>query len=283
MAIIFGRYKMGDLIGSGSFGTVYSGKSIKSDCDVAIKVDKDTPHETTFIHEAKLLNYLRGQIFIPVLRYYGTSPDTNTTYLVMNLLGKSLEDIKQERGELSEQRVIHIGIDCIKMLKYIHDKCIIHRDIKPANFLLNLDNNIETLNIIDFGLAKKYVDVDSKHIRIRRDKPIIGTMRYISTNVHNGIESSRRDDLISMIYMLIYLRKGRLPWQGIKSSSHEKYRLVSKSKIDTTTFELCHGLNGCFNSILSYVKKLSFSERPNYTMMETTLKSELFRNSNYSD
>lgn len=281
MTIIFGRYKIGEIIGSGSFGNVYIGTSIKSNTTVAIKEDNINQNikDTTFTHEAKLLNYLRGPLFIPVLRYYGTSTINNKSYLVMDMLGKSLEDLKCDIHIMNHINIMNIGSQCIKILKYIHDKKIIHRDIKPENFLFSVNFNDNqftnnTVNIIDFGLAKKYVDSNGTHIRIKNNKPIIGTMRYISINVHYGVEYSRRDDIISLAYMLIYLAKKKLPWQGVIANDDiEPNTIISRIKMDTTTTQLCLGLPDCFFSILSYAKKLEFSERPDYEYMDNLFTS----------
>ena len=119
MTTIFGRYTLGDVVGSGSFGKVYIGKSLRTNAVVAVKVEETASKDSTLSHEAKILNYLRGPGYIPVLRYYGSIADTNTSYLVMNLLGKSLETIKDERSVVSSKDAIEVGIQCIKMLRYI--------------------------------------------------------------------------------------------------------------------------------------------------------------------
>ena len=271
MTTIFGRYKLGDLIGSGSFGQVYEGVSIRSKTKVAIKVDDMYGDETTLTHEAKLLNYLRGPNYIPVLRYYGTNPDTNTTYLVMNLLGKSLEDVKQEEGIIGEKDAIDVGLQCLEILKYVHGKSIIHRDIKPENFLFGTGNNSKSLNIIDFGLSKLYLKND-EHIECREGKKMTGTVRYISINIHNGLEPSRRDDLISLGYILIYFLKGRLPWQGLHALTREdKYSKIKNVKKHTSVDDLCEGLPKEFNYYLNYCYDLDFTNTPNYDILTTYL------------
>jgi serine/threonine protein kinase len=268
MTTIFGRYKIGDMIGSGSFGNVYIGTSLRTNDKVAIKADEKHGNDTTLSHEAKILNYLRGPSYIPVLRYYGSIIETNTNYLVMNLLGKSLETIKYERRRVNSQDAIDIGIQSIKMLRYIHGKSIIHRDIKPENFLFGLDSKHKQLNIIDFGLAKKVVDSNYNHIKERNDRPTVGTMRYISPNVQNGKEASRRDDMISLAYMLIYLQIEKLPWQGINKPLIEKDAEICRIKKQISSTTLCNGLSDCFAQLLFHAKNLKFDQEPSYGRME---------------
>jgi len=273
MTVIFGRYKMGELIGSGSFGQVYIGESLRSNTAVAIKVDDKYGTETTLAHEAKILNYLRGPSYIPVLRYYGSNSDNS--YLVMNLLGRSLEERKRESGTVDGKEAINIGLQCLKMLKYIHGKSIIHRDIKPENFLYGINENASALTMIDFGLSKKYVDSAHKHITVRTDRPVVGTIRYISANVQEGIEPSRRDDIISLAYMLIYLQTEKLPWQGIKKGLIEKDKEICRLKRQTTTSSLCTNLNDCFLHLLLHGKNLKFDEEPKYDRMERKFQDAL--------
>ena len=275
MTTIFGRYKLDDMIGSGSFGDVYIGTSIRTQTKVAVKVDEKHGDETTLSHEAKILNYLRGPSYIPTIRYYGSVTETNTSYLVMNLLGKSLETVKHERTTIGSRDAIEVGLQCLKMLRYIHGKSIIHRDIKPDNFLFGLDKKSKQLNMIDFGLAKKFVDSNRDHIKERTDRPIVGTIRYISSNVQDGLEASRRDDMISLAYMLIYIQIDQLPWQGIKKPLLEKDREISRIKRDIPCSILCKGLPDCFSQLLFHAKNLRFNQEPNYSRMERRFEESL--------
>ncbi|KAJ6244907.1 casein kinase 1-like protein [Anaeramoeba flamelloides] len=100
------------------------------------------------------------------------------------------------------------------------------------------------VSVIDFGLAKKYRDVRThKHIKYLENKKLTGTARYASINTHLGFEQSRRDDLESLGYMLIYFLKGKLPWQGLDAvNKKQKYERISNKKISTPVKTLCQGL-----------------------------------------
>ena len=141
---------------------------------------------------------------------------------------------------------------------------MIHRDIKPDNFLIGTEDNDNVIYLIDFGLAKRFRD------------PKTGA--HIPIYTHLGIEQSRRDDLESMIYSLIYFYKGVLPWQNIQAKSkHEKYQKILEKKINVGVEELCKEMPSEFVTLVQYVRNLQFEEVPDYEMMKTKLKNVLER------
>ena len=149
--------------------------------------------------------------------------------MVLNLLGESLESIKNNLT-FSLTNVLQIGIQVIILLKTIHDKGLVHRDIKPDNFLLGLNSQRKRIYIIDFGLCKSYMTND-EHNPVKKTNNLIGSLTYASINTHNCIELSRRDDMESLGYMLIYFYLGKLPWQDLSS---ENVNVIQKLKQDIT-------------------------------------------------
>ena len=108
----------------------------------------------------------------------------------------------------------------IESIAKVHEKGILHRDIKPENFVLDTENKVF---LIDFGLSRLWVQNLRKmeHILPRKTETITGTSRYTSKFNHNGSNLSRRDDLISLGYVIILMMKGRLPWSHINKSDGE--------------------------------------------------------------
>lgn len=128
----------------------------------------------------------------------------------------------------------------------MHSKNIIHRDIKPENFLVGVKKKEYQIYVIDFGLSKRYKDPKTgDHIPYLEGKSLTGTARYASLYTHLGIEQSRRDDMESIGYLLVYFFKGELPWQGLKAKTKkEKYKKIMEKKKEMTPDILCENMSG---------------------------------------
>lgn len=148
--------------------------------------------------------------------------ENKNNYMIIDLLGPNIEDLFSLcNKKFNLKTVLLLADQMLQRIEYVHSKSYIHRDIKPENFLMGLGKKTHIVHIIDFGLSKKYRDPKTlQHIPYRENKTLTGTARYASINAHLGIEQSRRDDLEAIAYMLIYLIKGYLPWQGIRVSDY---------------------------------------------------------------
>jgi len=167
-----------------------------------------TKHPQLF-YEAKLYNTLQGGSGIANVKWCGVDGEENV--LVIDLLGPSLEDLFVYCGrKFTLKTVLMLADQMITRIEFMHSKGYLHRDIKPDNFLMGLGRKANQVYIIDFGLAKRYRDsTTNRHIPYRENKNLTGTARYASCNTHLGIEQSRRDDLESLGYVLLYFLRGR--------------------------------------------------------------------------
>lgn len=204
--------------------------------------------------------------------------------MVMELLGPSLEDLFNFCSRrFSLKTVLLLADQMISRIDYIHSRNFIHRDIKPDNFLMGLGKKGNLVYIIDFGLAKKYKDAKSSlHIPYRENKNLTGTARYASINTHLGIEQSRRDDLESLGYVLMYFNLGTLPWQGLKAANkRQKYERISEKKLSTPIEVLCKDFPNEFPTYLTYCRRLDFIQRPDYSYLRKLFRT-LFHNQGFT-
>uniref|UniRef100_A0A671N9C2 non-specific serine/threonine protein kinase n=1 Tax=Sinocyclocheilus anshuiensis TaxID=1608454 RepID=A0A671N9C2_9TELE len=268
------KYRLGRKIGSGSFGDIYLGANITSGEEVAIKLESvKTKHPQLHI-ESKFYKMMQGGVGIPSIKWCGAEGDYNV--MVMELLGPSLEDLFNFCSrKFTLKTVLLLADQMISRIEYIHSKNFIHRDIKPDNFLMGLGKKGNLVYIIDFGLAKKYRDARThQHIPYRENKNLTGTARYASINTHLGIEQSRRDDLESLGYVLMYFNLGSLPWQGLKAATkRQKYERISEKKMSTPIEVLCKGYPSEFSTYMNFCRSLRFDDKPDYSYLR-----QLFRN-----
>ncbi|KAG1085955.1 hypothetical protein G6F42_021184 [Rhizopus arrhizus] len=171
----------------------------------------------------------------------------------------------------------------LSRIEYVHSKNFIHRDIKPDNFLMGIGKRGNQVNVIDFGLAKKYRDPRTHlHIPYRENKNLTGTARYASINTHLGVEQSRRDDLESLGYVLMYFCRGSLPWQGLKATTKkQKYDRIMEKKMTTPTELLCRGFPSEFAIYLNYTRSLRFDDKPDYSYLRKLFR-DLFVREGYT-
>ncbi|XP_030934318.1 casein kinase 1-like protein 6 [Quercus robur] len=276
--VIGGKFKLGRKIGSGSFGELYLGVNVQSGEEVAVKLEPGKTKHPQLHYESKLYMLLQGGTGIPHLKWFGVEGEYNV--MVIDLLGPSLEDLFNYcNRKFTLKTVLMLADQLINRVEYMHSRGFLHRDIKPDNFLMGLGRKANQVYAIDFGLAKKYRDLQThKHIPYRENKNLTGTARYASVNTHLGIEQSRRDDLESLGYVLMYFLRGSLPWQGLKAGTKkQKYDKISEKKMSTAIEVLCKSYPSEFVSYFHYCRSLRFEDKPDYSYLKRLFRDLFIR------
>lgn len=267
------KYKLLKKIGSGSFGEVYTVLDRKTKNIYAGKIESKSK-KSRLNDEYEIYKKLeKNGIFDGIPKMITFIETNKQQILIMELLGESLDQkLEKNGGKFDIGTVLKLGIEIINLLEKIHNAGFIHRDIKPNNFLVGINEYDDKLYIMDFGLSKNYLSDDGEHIKFKNNKSLVGTARYVSINIHMGIEPSRRDDLEAVGYMLIYFLLGKLPWQGLKKQKNQ-LKSIGEVKMYTDLNKPSLNIPPCFCSYINYCKKLDFDEVPNYNEIKNMFYS----------
>ena len=294
---ILDKYVLRERVGSGAFGEVWSADSVSTGEPVAVKMERIQGNPApTLQYESRVLQLLHGSLGIPRLRYFGRNDDMNGIFMVTDLLGPSLETLATSpRLDLNtydlknpppqhEEFISQIGRQMLQRLKSVHSHGMLHRDVKPDNFLfahtpgLDLSKRaskiaqkspIPILHLIDFGMAKRIRKEEVRDVPVPGFQ-LIGSARYASVAAHRGEPLGRRDDLISMMYSLIYVAHGgALPWMN-----HEE-RDIYQLKNDMTPSEICAELSQRhatqWAAVLELLHRMNSPDVPDYAAIESHL------------
>ena len=267
------------IIAKGGFGTIYLGHHYRTKEPVAIKMEHHT--NTTLRHETRMLQYLHenGVRKIPAVYWFGLQQTYQV--LILPFFPCSLEKYIQHKSPLSSMYVTAIIIKCLDILEHIHAKFVVHRDIKPANFMIKNGD----IYLIDFGLATFFVDENSHLLAdyslVGEDVgSMIGTVKYASLNIHRGHRYTRRDDLVSLVYMYDSMKGGgpTMPTESFQIGTGERadilnpvnqqwmynkeqYLLALEATSDNVLFD-----------IYKFVYYIKYNETPDYTKIKLLLQ-----------
>ncbi|GKV21735.1 hypothetical protein SLEP1_g31688 [Rubroshorea leprosula] len=283
-------YKIERKLGKGGFGQVFVGRRVNGGneratgagaMEVALKFEHRNSKGCNYgpPYEWQVYTALGGSHGVPKVHYKGRQGDYYI--MVMDMLGPSLWDVWNNSGQaMSTEMVACIAVESLSILEKMHSKGYVHGDVKPENFLLGQPSTSQEkkLFLVDLGLATKWKDGGSgQHVDYdQRPDMFRGTVRYASVHAHLGRTASRRDDLESLAYTLIFLHRGRLPWQGYQGDN--KSFLVCKKKMATTPEVLCCFCPAPLKQFLEIVMNMKFDEEPNYAKLISLFDSLLSSN-----
>ena len=266
--LIFGRYILKKLIAKGTFSQVYLGKNIKDNNDYALKIEDIIKVGSYLKEESYILVTLKGP-GIPEVKGFGRIGKYNI--LVLNLLGKSIEKIWNEKGKkFNLKDTCMFAIQGLERLEYVHSKNYLHRDIKPGNFVVGNPDSSQ-IYLIDFGNAKKYRSSRTgKHIKINKNNLIYGTTIFLSLNALNGIKLTRKDELESFGLVLIYLHTSNLPWSNLKFKTiFEALNKIREMRKKLSMKSICAGMPPEMCEYMNYINNLNFRQNPDYRYLRS--------------
>ena len=264
MPILLNKYKYNknDVIGKGGFSVVYEGINILNLNKVAIKQDKKIKYNKK---ESQIYDLFLNEK--NMAKKYDYVENTKSSFLIMPLYDLSCENLSKLNKEIyfNEKDILMLAIQILQQLNNLHKNGIIHQDIKPDNFVFDKITN--KFKLIDFGLSKSFIE-EKKHIEKKKINSRCGTLRYMSVNCHSKYTLSRRDDLISLSYSLIYLFLKNLPWKNIKLKDKNKLNIIIKNlKIEFYDKINSYSLPSPILQLFSYSNKLKFNSKPDYNFL----------------
>lgn len=215
--LIHNRYEITRKIGEGTYSNVYEATNIIKGNKVAIKFEKKSNNIASKLihHEIQMYLLLKKYKIDKVVSIKSFGVFCDHYYIIMEYLPFSLEDKRDNLPFYFKQikDIIH----------HLHEKCIVHRDIKPDNFMMSEKGNIY---LIDLGMA----------CEINPNQPlhnIVGSVRYCSFRVHEGLPYDKIDDMISVYYMFFELYSNKpLPWSNLRRDKNRDMIHLLKKNID---------------------------------------------------
>ena len=284
-----GDWDLIDTISSGSFGDIFTVVHAETGQQACAKLEKrDSSKASQLQIESATYRHLQTTIepscrkFFPQIHDFGVQGKYN--YMIMTQMKCDLAYIIDKYSERQKLRCLISSIDALEVL---HSAGILHRDIKPRNICIR-PNHKCSVALIDLGLSKKYITTTGRHIPQQQKESIVGTYRYCSIPALLSLESSRRDDIESLVYTFINVFDATLPWQNLKIlnltssdprkrkfAEEQREKIILNLKQTTSPDTLCEDVPMCLQQILQDVKLLSFTEQPNYERYRSFVQQDL--------
>uniref|UniRef100_A0AAY4BVW3 non-specific serine/threonine protein kinase n=1 Tax=Denticeps clupeoides TaxID=299321 RepID=A0AAY4BVW3_9TELE len=257
------RWKVLKKIGGGGFGEIYEALDLQTRENVALKVESAQQPKQVLKMEVAVLKKLQGKNH--VCKFIGCGRNEKFNYVVMQLQGRNLADLRrsQPRGTFTMSTTLRLGKQILESIEAIHSVGFLHRDIKPSNFAMGrLPSTYRKCYMLDFGLARQYINTSGEVRPPRTVAGFRGTVRYASVNAHKNKEMGRHDDLWSLFYMLVEFTVGQLPWRKIKDKEQVgqiKERYEHKLLLKHMPSEFC--------IFLDHVVGLDYFTKPDYQLL----------------
>uniref|UniRef100_A0A914N7F1 non-specific serine/threonine protein kinase n=1 Tax=Meloidogyne incognita TaxID=6306 RepID=A0A914N7F1_MELIC len=272
--LVRGRFRIHDIVGSGGFGQIFKGSDKMTGHNFAVKICMAEDEGNRLIIEQRVMAKLNGKDNFPFMVASGTlhlSRRPKCHYIIMELLGPSLAVLRKQTQSrrFSIGTALRVGEQCLDAMEVMHLSGYLHRDIKPSNMCIGLSQfgKHRTVFIIDFGMARKYLQPNGQHRKERGRAAFRGTTRYVSLTVHDRKETGPVDDLWSLYYSIIEMGDGVLPWR-----MKLKQKDVEDMKRKSTFTDLCKRFPTHFYEFDKSLKWLKWDDMPKYQVLKDVLR-----------
>ncbi|VDM92384.1 unnamed protein product [Onchocerca ochengi] len=262
------RYTIEKRLGRSNYSEIYRAyDKVKSQL-VAVKIATHKMDPRRMKIEQMVLTLLRGKDHFVMLIGMGQIYDV--PYLVMDLVGRNLTDIREQYPPKRFQpaTVYRISMQVISALRDMHAAGFLHRDIKPSNLCIGRGVQRRIIYLLDHGMARMFTELDGKIRKPRNQAGFRGTTRYVSITVHSRLETGPRDDLIAWFYSMMELINGKLPWSDLIAEKD-----VGQAKRNATLESLCKNQPNSSLEFAKYITSLDTITIPDYEKMLTMFKT----------
>jgi len=275
------KYELVSYLGKGGFGKIYNAICKETGKHAIVKIEEHDEKNPQLKNEFSIYQELHLQgvpngVNIPQTFHFFAFGEYNV--MAMQKLGASLKRVREEYSSkcVPFSVVKKIAVSLIKSFEYIHGLGYVHRDVKPDNFIKSEnDEDDDTVFTIDFGLSKKYIDDEGNHLPFKSGGRMVGTANFASLNVHKGHRYSRRDDLESLAYVLVWLLMGKLPWNSIKGKNMDnKIKEIESMKETLSPAKICKDCPKEISILLKYARKLKYEDEPKYSKLVDIFEGE---------
>ncbi|KRX98238.1 putative serine/threonine-protein kinase [Trichinella pseudospiralis] len=290
--VVESRWQVKQVLGTGSFGAVYEVMDFVLNVEQAMKVELNSQDFRTLKMEVIVLKELTDIKARNCCQLYGLGSNESYSFIVMTEVGPSLMSLLESIGGnnphkkkyFSLRSCLHLAINCLQALEDLHFIGYLHRDIKPQNYAIGREPNFRSVYMLDFGMCRKYIRDDGTHKRARLNSCFRGTLYFASHLSLKGEEQSRRDDVWSWLFTIIYMMTGTLPWNDVKLTRKMSFLErrnafgESKQKIMENPDPLMAGLPIEFRAIIEHLNLLGYTDCPNYAYICQLLMTVFRRN-----
>lgn len=273
------KFTCKEKLGSGAYSSVHSCVD-ESGKEFAVKIENSSVPQHVLMNERSI--YFRVletcketkqdyPVGIPIVHHYAEKEGTGTRFIILERLGESLLDVMKNLGRpLSSKSILAMGSQMVERFRALHGFGIIHRDVKPDNILTGWEPDKKSiLNITDFGIARVFKNASGEYSPSVSDA-FDGLHIFSSHRAHKALPQTARDDLESLVFCLVFMAKGKLPWKRGTESTE-----LGTKKETISSSELCKGLPQSVERFCNAVRDLDFMETPDYGSMKSLFEKDL--------